>query len=77
VKPPRVRELEREAYQIGRVLADNMPPDMGFALVLFDLGRGGFLTWMSNAQRQDMITLLRELTERLETGTADTAGREA
>jgi len=39
---------------------------VGFAIILFDYGDGGSCAYASNGNRQDMIKLLREMTEKLE-----------
>jgi len=39
---------------------------MGFALVVFEFDKPGLGNYISNAQRADMITALRELADRLE-----------
>jgi hypothetical protein len=44
---------------------------LGYALLTFDLGAGGNMVWMSNAQRGDMIDALREQLDSFETGEAD------
>ena len=33
---------------------------MGFALFLFNFGEGGFLTYISNSEREDMVQALKE-----------------
>jgi hypothetical protein len=52
-----------------------MPPGAGCAVLAFDWGDGGFMAYASNAKREDMIRALRELLERFEGGTENTAGR--
>jgi hypothetical protein len=39
---------------------------MGFALLIFDLKKPGIGNYVSNAERADMITALRETANRLE-----------
>jgi hypothetical protein len=56
---------------MGRAIAEEMNdattgPPMGFALLCFDFGEGGFSAYFSNAQRPDMIKHLRETADRLE-----------
>lgn len=63
-----LESAEVVARDIGRKLTDAMPPGWGFALVLFTFGEGGFLTYMSNAQRADMVKALRECADKIETG---------
>lgn len=39
---------------------------MGFALLVFELGKPGISNYISNAQRKDMIEALKETVKRLE-----------
>lgn len=49
-------------------------PPMGFAVLVFDFGPGGFCAHGSNARREDLVKLLREHADRLEAGTGATVG---
>jgi hypothetical protein len=51
---------------MARQIADQCAPGVGFALLLFDLGSGGSIAYMSNARREQMVQLLKELTGTLE-----------
>lgn len=69
-------ELEALIADVGRRIAVSIKEagegrgrKLGFALLVFDFGAGGFLTWMSNANREDMIRVLREFTEKLQSHT--------
>lgn len=54
---------------VERVGKEMVPPrNIGFALVLFDLGSGGDMSYMSNGKREDMIKCLQELLGHLEQG---------
>lgn len=55
-----LKELEEGARKLGRVIATGLPEGVGFALLLFDFGADGNLTWISNAQRDDMLKALQE-----------------
>jgi len=62
-----LEQLEEKARDVGHLIGsvcDNM--GVGFALLMFDFGEHGNMTWISNAQRADMIKALRELIERLQ-----------
>lgn len=59
-------ELEATARAIGRTIKDGLPEGVGFAVLVFDLGSGGTMTYLSNAQRDDMVRALRELIGRLD-----------
>lgn len=58
--------VEVEARNIGRVIGKSLPPNIGFGLVLFSFGEDGFLTYISNAQREDMVKALRECADKIE-----------
>mgnify|MGYP001589287051 CR=1 FL=1 len=54
---------------IGSVLAEQHgKSQVGFALLLFDFGDGGHLTYLSNANRLDMIKALYECAAMLGAG---------
>lgn len=55
--PEDVQEAMRKA---GRALGKSFPKGWGFALLVFNFGPGGSLTYMANAQREDMIKVMRE-----------------
>ena len=55
---PEVKELMQE---LGRILGDVCPENFGFTLLMFDLNTPkGFMNYISNAQRQDVIVALKE-----------------
>jgi hypothetical protein len=61
-------KLEAVCRDIGRRIASGLPSGVGFTLIIFDFGEGerNHLTYMSNAQRADMVKTLREMIEKLE-----------
>jgi hypothetical protein len=73
----RLEHLEETARgiggTIGRVLDDVYgPKQVGFCLIVFDFGEGGWSTYVSNAQPEDMIAALRELADKRETQLKET-----
>jgi len=54
------------ARGIGRSIGHDLPKGIGFALLVFEFGTNGLLTWISNAQRADMVKSLRECADKLE-----------
>lgn len=40
--------------------------EVGFALLIFSFGEGGFLNYISNAQRKDMLATMKEFIARAE-----------
>lgn len=61
-------KLEAACRRIGRRISDACPTGVGFTLIMFDFGEGerNHLTYMSSAQRGDMVKTLREMIEKLE-----------
>jgi hypothetical protein len=71
-KTERVQDLAA-LEDLAQLIAKGVAPafdetGVGFALVAFEFGPGGWLTYVSNAQRADMIRGLREMIEKLESG---------
>ena len=64
-------ELEKRARAIGKAIGDRLPSTMGFCLVMFDFGRGGNATYVSNAERADMVAALEEMLGHLKAGTVE------
>jgi hypothetical protein len=72
-------ELKAIMRMLAKQIDDEMRdassgPPVGFAILVFDFGEGGFCAHASNAQRPDLIKLFREHAARLEAGLASTAG---
>jgi len=76
VRQPTLAELEGLAGEIGRLLATAIPKSsgFGFSLLVFDLGDKGHMTYVSNANRSDMIEAMKELIIRMETDTVAPRG---
>lgn len=58
-------ELEQINAELARAIAPCMPPGTGFALMMFTFGERGSFAWCSNANRQDMLRMLKEAHEKL------------
>ncbi len=69
---PRQRELDALTRMLGKAMQDEMNDassgaPLGFAIVVFDFGPNGFMSYASNAQRADVAKLFRELATKIET----------
>lgn len=53
-------EAERALNEIGKMLREIMPPNMGFVLLMAEYGEGGGTFYTSNVQRQDVCNMMRE-----------------
>ena len=65
---PTLPELEEMARELGRSIKATMLPGTGFVCVLFDFGGAGTgsMTYLSNANREDTVKMLRELLGKIE-----------
>ncbi len=61
--------LEAEALRIAQSIKGIVSKGKCFALLLFDAGEGGDLTYVSNAERDGIITAFREFLARQEAAT--------
>lgn len=59
-------EIKDRMLELGRFLKGCMPDGYAFALLIFNLGDGGFMNYLSSADRQDMIKALKEMVQNLE-----------
>jgi hypothetical protein len=63
-------QLERRARDLAKVIDSGLPDGIGFALLLFDMvppgvtEPDGWMTWISNSQRSDMLKALVEMVAR-------------
>lgn len=53
-------DMKRTMQRIAAVLAEAMPPGCGFTLFVFQYGPGGWLTYLSSAERGDTRQMLAE-----------------
>ena len=59
------REIERTCSLVGHKIKDEIPPGMGFVLLVSSFGPGGFTAYISSQERSDTIKLLLEIAELL------------
>lgn len=64
--PILLQDLEKRAQEVGRMLGPVMPAGVGFCFIMFTFDEGGWLTYVSNAERSDMIKSLKETLEKLQ-----------
>ena len=65
-----LKRCEESSREIAKMLGEITPQGWGFAFLMFEFSPGNQSTWISNAQRSDMIKMLRELADRLDVDTA-------
>jgi hypothetical protein len=66
-----LHRLETVAQRVGGLIGGAIDSgDSGalFALLMFTPGEEGWMTWVSNAERPDMVKALREMADKLEAG---------
>lgn len=59
-------DLEQECKAIARLIKRMMPPGCGFTLMMFTMGEGGWMTYMSSAERTTMLKAMKEFIEKAE-----------
>ncbi len=65
-----LEQLEATAQGIAQIVGPLFDAaGAGFALIGFTFGEGGWSTWVSNAERADMVRALREMADHLEANT--------
>lgn len=57
-------EIEVILKDLGKIIGSSLPKGVGFSLFIFDIGEGGNMFYISNADRQDMIKAMKEFIER-------------
>jgi hypothetical protein len=65
VDPAKMRFIEAKAREVGTVTGAKIDERYGFALLIFGFDTPE-LTYVSNAEREDMRKMLRELLDRWE-----------
>lgn len=64
---PMDEEIRRVANDIGARIGSALPPNYGFALLIFGTGESeGRMNYISNADRDEMVAALKELIARFE-----------
>ena len=61
-----LEEAENKMQSMARVVENMVPRGWGFAILCFSFGENGFMNWVSNAPREDMVKALREMADKLE-----------
>lgn len=72
-----LREIEMLARSVGHKIGHAIESSVGkgkvgFCLMMFTFGEGGWSTYLSNADPEDMIKALRELADKREQQLKDT-----
>ena len=60
------KKLESVCSDMAKVIGGCLPDGVAFAFMLADFGENGNTAYCSNADREDMISLLRETANRIE-----------
>lgn len=63
----RIKDIATVLSRMCGKLSSDFPdePAIGFCLMLFTFGDGGFASWVSNAERQTMLAGVRELLDKV------------
>lgn len=69
-RPAGLDEAEGRAQALGRVVGAQLPAGWGFILFLARLGEAGFLTYISNLDREGVVGTLEEILPAFRSGLA-------
>lgn len=62
-------KIESQLRDMGNIINDRLKPlGLGFTLIIFTYGKDGFSSYLSSANRKDMIELMKETIMKLEAG---------
>ncbi len=64
--PVLLRDLEERTRKVAIMFKDMMPDGVGYAFLMFTFGDDGWMTYASNAEREQMIKALQEMIEKME-----------
>lgn len=70
----KLHRMEKVNREVGSLIAESIKEaggGFGFTLFMFSFHEGSEMTWISNAQRPDMIKALKEFIENAEQGKDD------
>lgn len=60
------RQAEAAMQDVARLISGALPEGVVFTLITYTVGEGGYSAYVSNGNRENMITALKETVERLE-----------
>lgn len=62
----RNEEIENTLREMGQTIGDALPEGWGFTLQIYSFGENGSTFYISNADRQDMIAMMKEFIKKEE-----------
>lgn len=60
-------EAQKALREVGEYIKGMVPAGYGFTLLLFNMGEGGAMFYMSSAERESMIEAMKEFIKNNET----------
>lgn len=66
INPTMTPEVQAVGESIADVIAGSLPPGHGFALLIFEFGHGGNVSWISNAERDGLVAAMKDVIAKLE-----------
>ena len=68
-------KMEEVGRKISDRIADDLPTGIGFSFFMFQFGEGGWLSYISNVQREDVVKALEEWLDRNRRGEQEILGK--
>ena len=75
INPTMTPEVKASGEKLADIIASALPPNHGFALLIFEFGDSGNLSWISNARRDDMLATRKDFIARHEGRALDPPAR--
>lgn len=57
-------EVKQSLKRVGRLVSEMLPPGIGFGLFVYEQQEDGWLTYMSNSNREDFVRVLKDFIQR-------------
>jgi hypothetical protein len=67
-------QMEYVARQLAARIDEGLPKGIGYTLLLYEFGEGGWLSYICNGKREDMIKAMKEFIEKNEEGQEEILG---
>ena len=75
INPKMTDEVRASGERLAEIIDAALPPGHGFALLIFEWGSDGNLSWISNADRDDMLATMKDFIARHEGRALDPPAR--
>lgn len=68
-------KVKGKMQTIARKVKEELPKNWGFIVLAFEFGEEGLLTYVSNADRKDVVEVMKEFIEKTEQNYGNDTGK--